>query len=67
VILRCNSTGDLYHVPVSPPACSLHAFATTSADVWHQRLGHPGRTTLARTLRAIDPRSSSLLSHTCQA
>jgi hypothetical protein len=67
VILRCNSTGDLYHVPVSPPARSLHAFATTSVDVWHQRLGHPGRTTLARTLRAIDPRSSSLLSHTCQA
>jgi hypothetical protein len=63
VILRCNSVGDLYPVRVSPSATSLHAAAAVSVDVWHQRLGHPGRTTLARTLRQIAP--SSVRSCSC--
>jgi hypothetical protein len=65
VILRCNCTGDLYPVRLPRPAHSLHASASTSTDVWHQRLGHPGRTTLARALRAIDPSIPHLASHTC--
>jgi hypothetical protein len=50
---------------VPPPARSLHAVASISSDVWHQRLGHPGRTSLARVLRAIDPSLSPSVSHTC--
>lgn len=49
-ILRSNSSGDLYPFPaspqVSPPAAAYTAFST-SADLWHQRLGHPGRHTLS--------------------
>jgi hypothetical protein len=41
VKLRCNSNGGLY--PLFPPAHqALHATAA-SVDLWHQRLGHPGR------------------------
>jgi hypothetical protein len=67
VILRCNCTGDLYPVRLPCPAHSLHASASTSTDVWHQRLGHPGRTTLAHALCAIDPSIPHLASHTCHA
>jgi hypothetical protein len=67
VILRCNSAGDLYPVRVSPSATSLHAADAISVDVWHQRLGHPGRTTLARTLRQIAPSSVAVPAHTCHA
>jgi histone deacetylase 1/2 len=67
VILRCNSTGDLYPVRAPSPARSLHATALISVDVWHQRLGHPGRSSLARALSAIDPSFSNLATSTCQA
>jgi transposase InsO family protein len=44
VIIRCNSSGDLYTIPpvtdVSSPK-ALVSSATTST-VWHARLGHPG-------------------------
>ena len=42
----CNSSGDLYPIPTSqqttatPPPPS--AFAASSAELWHCRLGHPG-------------------------
>ncbi|GJS06424.1 hypothetical protein Tco_0363220 [Tanacetum coccineum] len=39
VLLRCDSTGDLY--PVTPPSPIPHAFLV-SQHTWHQRLGHPG-------------------------
>ncbi|GJW25439.1 ribonuclease H-like domain-containing protein [Tanacetum coccineum] len=39
VLLRCNSTGDLY--PVTAPSPIPHAFLV-SQHTWHQRLGHPG-------------------------
>nr|KAJ0221701.1 hypothetical protein LSAT_V11C200051950 [Lactuca sativa] len=37
ILLRCDSTGDLY--PVTPSAVAL---LTNQASLWHQRLGHPG-------------------------
>nr|GEV48498.1 hypothetical protein [Tanacetum cinerariifolium] len=40
VLLRCDSTGDLY--PVMPPSLVPHVFLV-SQYMWHQRLGHPGR------------------------
>ena len=42
VILRSDSDGDLYPVTATSPS-SPHCLVTTSADLWHQRLGHPGR------------------------
>ena len=39
VILRCESNGDLYPLRSSPQLLT----ASTSLDLWHQRLGHPGR------------------------
>jgi histone deacetylase 1/2 len=45
VILRCNSEGYLYTFPGSIPAhrfSSTAMVATASAELWHQRLGHPG-------------------------
>ncbi|GKA01048.1 ribonuclease H-like domain-containing protein [Tanacetum coccineum] len=39
VLLRCDSTGDLY--PVTDPSPIPYAFLV-SQHTWHQRLGHPG-------------------------
>ncbi|GJU18525.1 hypothetical protein Tco_1146491 [Tanacetum coccineum] len=38
VLLRCDSTGDLY--PVTHPSPTPRAFLV-SQHTWHQRLGHP--------------------------
>nr|GFA50038.1 ribonuclease H-like domain-containing protein [Tanacetum cinerariifolium] len=43
VLLRCNSTGDLY--PVTDPSSIPHVFLV-SQHKWHQCLGHPGREVL---------------------
>ncbi|GKA37920.1 ribonuclease H-like domain-containing protein [Tanacetum coccineum] len=45
VLLRCDSTGDLY--PVTTPSSIPHAFLI-SQHTWHQRLGHPGGEVLRR-------------------
>ncbi|GJX45110.1 ribonuclease H-like domain-containing protein [Tanacetum coccineum] len=40
ILLRCDSSGDLY--PVTKPSTLPIAFLSTSASTWHQRLGHLG-------------------------
>ncbi|GJW78576.1 ribonuclease H-like domain-containing protein [Tanacetum coccineum] len=40
ILLRCDSSGDLY--PVTKPSTSPIVFLSTSASTWHQRLEHPG-------------------------
>ncbi|GJY63626.1 ribonuclease H-like domain-containing protein [Tanacetum coccineum] len=40
ILLRCDSSGDLY--PVTKPSTSPTAFLSISASMWHQRLGYPG-------------------------
>ncbi|GKD00115.1 ribonuclease H-like domain-containing protein, partial [Tanacetum coccineum] len=47
VILRCDSTGDLY--PVTAPYPIPYAFLV-SQHTWHQRLGHPERDVLRRLI-----------------
>ncbi|GJR81265.1 hypothetical protein Tco_0152050 [Tanacetum coccineum] len=42
ILLRCDSSSDLY--PVTKPSTSPIAFLSTSASTWHQRLGHPVNT-----------------------
>ncbi|GKD08721.1 ribonuclease H-like domain-containing protein [Tanacetum coccineum] len=39
ILLRCDSSGDLY--PVTKPSTLPAAFVSTSSTMWHQRLGHP--------------------------
>nr|GEV09259.1 zinc finger, CCHC-type [Tanacetum cinerariifolium] len=67
VLLRCDSTGDLY--PVTPPSPIHHAFLT-SQHTWHQRLGHP-RSKVLRRLVSRNPISCNkeklfVLCHACQ-
>ncbi|GKA50525.1 hypothetical protein Tco_0743598 [Tanacetum coccineum] len=45
VLLRCDSTGELY--PVTKPSTTPHAFLTSQCT-WHQRLVHPGSKVLRR-------------------
>ncbi|GKB35849.1 ribonuclease H-like domain-containing protein [Tanacetum coccineum] len=45
VLLRCDSTGDLY--PVTAPSLIPQLFLVSS-HTWHQRLGHPGSDVLRR-------------------
>ncbi|GJV10734.1 ribonuclease H-like domain-containing protein [Tanacetum coccineum] len=40
ILLRCDSSGDLYLV--TKPTTLPIAFLSTSASTWHQRLRHPG-------------------------
>nr|GEX41539.1 ribonuclease H-like domain-containing protein [Tanacetum cinerariifolium] len=40
ILLRCDSSGDLY--PVTNPSTIPTALLSTSSSMWHQRLGHLG-------------------------
>ncbi|GJR23988.1 ribonuclease H-like domain-containing protein [Tanacetum coccineum] len=40
ILLRCDSSGDLY--PVTQPSLTPHALLSVSTTTWRQRLGHPG-------------------------
>ncbi|GKE10565.1 hypothetical protein Tco_1414116 [Tanacetum coccineum] len=40
ILLRCDSSGDLY--PVTKPSTIPVVFLSTSSSTWHQHLCHPG-------------------------
>ncbi|XBI39323.1 hypothetical protein VPH35_124123 [Triticum aestivum] len=63
VILRCNSGGDLY--PVGRPSSSSSRWfaGTVTIDLWHQRLGHPGRASSA----ALPLEFTKSTPHVCHA
>ncbi|GJR86581.1 ribonuclease H-like domain-containing protein [Tanacetum coccineum] len=67
VLLRCDSTGELY--PVTKPSTIPHAFLT-SQYMWHQRIGHL-RSEVLRRLVSSDSISCNkeklpVLCHACQ-
>nr|GEV14366.1 ribonuclease H-like domain-containing protein [Tanacetum cinerariifolium] len=67
VLLRCDSTGDLYLVMAPSPIPSVFL---VSQQTWHQRLGHP-RTEVQRRLVSNNVISCNkeklpVLFHTCQ-
>ncbi|KAI3780426.1 hypothetical protein L2E82_10407 [Cichorium intybus] len=66
ILLRCDSTGDLY--PVTSP--TPQAFISTASSIWHQRLGHPGHHILKNLVnnRFISCSSAKdpTLCHACQ-
>ncbi|GJR57325.1 ribonuclease H-like domain-containing protein [Tanacetum coccineum] len=67
VLLRCDSTGDLY--PVTAPSHIPHAFLV-SQHTWHQHLGHPGGEVLRRLVYSnfisCNKEKPPVLCHACQ-
>ncbi|GJX23995.1 ribonuclease H-like domain-containing protein [Tanacetum coccineum] len=67
VLLRCDSTGDLY--PVTAPSPIPHDFLV-SQHTWHQRLGHPGGEVLRRLVSfnfiSYNKEKPPVLCHACQ-
>jgi hypothetical protein len=67
VMLRCDSSGDLYPLR-SPQHFALTASPVTT-DLWHARLGHPGNNTLSQILHSFDfscNKSAAHVCHSCQ-
>ncbi|GKB83677.1 ribonuclease H-like domain-containing protein [Tanacetum coccineum] len=62
ILLRCDSSGDLY--PVTKLSTAPTAFLSTSASTWHQRLGHPGDEVL-RSLVSRHLWTSPIVSSSC--
>ncbi|GJV04842.1 ribonuclease H-like domain-containing protein [Tanacetum coccineum] len=67
VLLRCDSTGDLYPVTSSSP--TPHAYLI-SQHTWHQRLGHPGnevlRCLVSSKFISCNKEKPHVLCHACQ-
>nr|GEV19081.1 ribonuclease H-like domain-containing protein [Tanacetum cinerariifolium] len=68
ILLRCDSSGDLY--PVTKPKTLLAAFVSTSSTIWHQRLGHLGdevlRSLSSRRFISCNKAKSTHVCHACQ-
>nr|GEW30034.1 hypothetical protein [Tanacetum cinerariifolium] len=68
ILLRCDSSGDLY--PVTKPSTLPTDFASTSSFTWHQRLGYPGdevlRSLALRHLISCNKEKSTHACHACQ-
>ncbi|GJV77080.1 ribonuclease H-like domain-containing protein [Tanacetum coccineum] len=68
ILLRCDSSGDLY--PVTKSSNLPVAFVSTSSSTWHQRLGHPGdevlRSLTSRRFISCNKEKSSHVCHACQ-
>ncbi|GKD73235.1 ribonuclease H-like domain-containing protein, partial [Tanacetum coccineum] len=66
VLLRCDSTGDLY--PVTHPSPVPHAFLV-SQHTWHKRLGHPGggvfRRLVSNNVISCNNKKPPVLCHAC--
>jgi transposase InsO family protein len=71
VIIRYNSSGDLYTIPPALVAPSHQAFISSAAPapIWHARLGHPGPTVLNKLQSSssiVCNKSTHSMCHTCQ-
>ncbi|GKC30798.1 ribonuclease H-like domain-containing protein [Tanacetum coccineum] len=53
ILLRCDTSGDLY--PVTQPSPTPHALLSVSPSTWHQRLGHPGEEVLRSLVGTFKP------------
>ena len=62
MLLRCNSHGNLYPLPLHPSSTEALVTLAPTVDLWHQRLGHPGRRTLQHTLSYLEFVPSKLAS-----
>ncbi|GJY71307.1 ribonuclease H-like domain-containing protein, partial [Tanacetum coccineum] len=70
LLLRCDSTGDLYPVTQQPSTTSTFALITLSPTTWHRRLGHPSDDVLRRLesshFISCNKSKLSALCHACQ-
>ncbi|GJY31683.1 ribonuclease H-like domain-containing protein [Tanacetum coccineum] len=68
ILLRCDSSGDLY--PVTSPSPTPHALLSVGPSTWNQHLGHPGedvlRSFMPRQFISCNKEKSSHLCHACQ-
>nr|GEZ18107.1 ribonuclease H-like domain-containing protein [Tanacetum cinerariifolium] len=68
ILLRCDSSGDLYLVTKS--STLLAAFVSTSFTTWHQRVGHPEDEVLhslsSCQLISCNKAKSTHVCHACQ-
>ncbi|GKD27009.1 ribonuclease H-like domain-containing protein [Tanacetum coccineum] len=68
ILLRCDSSGDLY--PVTKPSNLPAAFMSTSSSTWHQHLSHLGHEVLhsltSRRFISCNKEKSSHVYHACQ-
>ncbi|GJR64496.1 ribonuclease H-like domain-containing protein [Tanacetum coccineum] len=68
ILLRCDSSGDLY--PVTKLSTLPAALVSTSSTTWHQRLGHPGddvlRSLSSRHFISCNKVKSTHICHACQ-
>ncbi|GJW89817.1 putative reverse transcriptase domain-containing protein, partial [Tanacetum coccineum] len=67
ILLRCNSSGDLY--PITSISPTSHALLSVSPSTWHQCLGNPGedvlRSLMSRQFISCNKEKSSHLCHAC--
>ena len=47
VILRCNSSGDLYTISPASPSTAASCNLAVTSTLWHHRLGHPSDSVVA--------------------
>ncbi|GJW99365.1 ribonuclease H-like domain-containing protein [Tanacetum coccineum] len=70
LLLRCDSTEDLYPVTHQPSSPGTFALLSLSHTTWHRRLGHPGEDVLRRLessrFISCNKSKSSALCHACQ-
>ncbi|GKA27690.1 ribonuclease H-like domain-containing protein [Tanacetum coccineum] len=68
ILLRCDSSGDLY--PVTNLSSLPSALTSLSPSTWHQRLGHPGddvlRSLSSRNFVSCTKEKSPHVCHACQ-
>lgn len=68
VILRSDSAGDLYPLTaLSSSSPAPNCLTATTADLWHHRLGHPGKESFSKLLQHFPFNCNKELSHTCHA
>jgi hypothetical protein len=66
VLLRCDSSGELY--PLRANSTTHQSFAVdTSSALWHTRLGHLSNSLLSTLLRSFPFSCSRLDHHSCHA
>nr|GEV32347.1 RNA-directed DNA polymerase, eukaryota [Tanacetum cinerariifolium] len=68
ILLRCDSSGDLY--PVTQSSSLLSALMSLISSTWHQLLDHPGdevlRSLVSRNFISYNKEKSQHVCHACQ-
>lgn len=66
IIMKSSSSSDLYPLSGNKASSSV-TFSTTTGDLWHRRLGHPGRASLDSIFKNFLPDCTNNSRHVCTA